>query len=250
MQPLIFAHRGASHDAPENTLAAFTLAHTLGADGVELDTSLTRDGIPVVMHDMTLDKTTNARGPVRQYDLAAIKTFDAGSHHNFAEKFRGEPIPTLDEVFEALGPAMLVNVELKADHFEESLQSDGLEWAVLKVIQRHNAAKRVIISSFNPLVLRRFRALNAYIPIGYLYAPDEPAYLRRPYLMAGLHYQALHPYHGMVTPEFMERARLAQKSVNTWTVDDPDQMRHLRDLRVNAIITNRPDLAIATLRGA
>ena len=107
-KPLILGHRGASHDAPANTLAAFTLARQMGADGVELDTSLTRDGIPVVIHDLMLDATTNGTGPVRALDLKAIKELDAGSR--FSSDFKGEAIPTLDEVFETLGPEMIVNV--------------------------------------------------------------------------------------------------------------------------------------------
>ncbi len=241
-QPLIFAHRGASHDAPENTIAAFSLARSMGADGVELDTSLTRDGIPVVIHDLRVDATTNGSGPVHDFDLKTLKTLDAGSH--FGERFRGEPIPTLDEVFEAVGPTRWVNVELKAAGW----QSDGLERAALKVIQHHNVAKRVIVSSFNPITLRRFRALAPHIPIGYLYAPDEPFILRSRWLMLGLSYDALHPHYKMITQDFMQRARAEKKQVNTWTVDDPSEMLRLRTLGVNAIITNRPDVALRTLR--
>ncbi|HVO44633.1 MAG TPA: glycerophosphodiester phosphodiesterase family protein [Aggregatilineales bacterium] len=242
--PLILGHRGASHDAPQNTVAAFALARSMGADGVELDTSLTRDGVPVVIHDLTLDKTTDGSGPVRALDLAAIKALDAGIR--FGERFRGERIPTLDEAFEAVGPDLWVNVELKA----EGWHTDGLEWAVLKVIQRHQAAGRVIVSSFNPFTLRRFRALSPQMLIGYLYSPDEPLYLRERWLMAGVWYEALHPHHSLITPEYMLRARLVKKQVNAWTVDDPDRMLALRDLGVNAIITNRPDVAIQTLRRA
>ena len=241
-QPLIFAHRGASHDAPENTIAAFSLARSMGADGVELDTSLTRDGIPVVIHDLRVDATTNGSGLVHDFDLKTLRTLDAGSH--FSDRFRGEPIPSLDEVFEAVGPTLCVNVELKAVGW----RSDRLERATLKVIQRHNAAKRVIISSFNPITLRRFRALAPQIPIGYLYSPDEPFILRSRWLMLGLSYDALHPHHKMITQDYMRRARAAKKQVNTWTVDDPTEMLELCALGVNAIITNRPDVALRTLR--
>src|SRR5579859_5496729 len=108
---LILAHRGASHDAPQNTLAAFALARKMGADGIELDTSLTRDGVPVVIHDLSLHKTTNGTGLVNSLDLKTIKTLDAGSH--FGTAFANERIPTLDEVFETIGPDLVVNVELK-----------------------------------------------------------------------------------------------------------------------------------------
>lgn len=239
--PLVFGHRGASFDAPENTLAAFALARQQGADGVELDTMLSRDGVPVVIHDVTLENTTDGHGPVRDLDLKALKALDAGSH--FDREFQGEPIPTLDEVLETLGPDLRVNIELKT----WSWRPDGLEEAVLNVIRRHDAGSRVIISSFNPMALRRFRALAPYLPIGYLYAPDEPIYLRHAWLMFGLPHEARHPFHEMIDARYMDWARRRGYQINTWTVDSPDRMRTLRDLGVHGIITNRPALALEAL---
>lgn len=236
--PLILGHRGASHDAPQNTLAAFKLAHQMGADGVELDTSLTSDGIPVVIHDLDLDKTTDGTGPVEALDLAEIKKLDAGS--KFAPNFKGEQIPTLDEAFETLGPEMFVNVELKSI----SYRPNGLEPAALAVLRKHKAEKRVIVSSFNPFALRRFRALAPDIPIGYLYTPEEPLYLRNGWLMIGLKHEARHPHHEMIDAKFMAWAKRKGYQVNTWTVDDPERVKVLRDLGVNAIISNRPDVAL------
>ncbi|MFN8420288.1 MAG: glycerophosphodiester phosphodiesterase family protein [Anaerolineae bacterium] len=237
-KPLILGHRGASHDAPENTLAAFELARQMGADGVELDTSLSRDGVPVVIHDLTLDKTTDGHGAVAEYTLPMLKMLDAGS--SFDASFAGERIPTLDEAMEAIGKELFVNIELKS----RSWYSDGLELAALKVIRRHNAADRVIISSFNPMTLRRFRRMAEDIAIGYLYSPDEPVYLRYGWFMAGLPHEARHPYHGLVNEEFMAWARSHQYRVNVWTVDDPARIAELTALGVDAIITNRPDVAL------
>ncbi len=239
--PLVMGHRGASFDAPANTLAAFVLARHRGADGVELDTSLTRDGVPVVIHDLTLDATTDGSGPVRDRTLTEIKALDAGSY--FDSSFHGERIPTLDEAFETLGPDLVVNVELKT----ESWFSRGLEQAALNVIRRHNASPRVIVSSFNPFALRRFRALAPEIPVGYLYAPDEPFYLRYGWFMLGVQFEALHPHYSLIDAPFMGWARRHGYRVNTWTVDEPDRIRLLRDLGVDGIITNRPDVALATL---
>jgi len=240
--PLVIGHRGASFDAPENTLAAFALARQLGADGVELDTSLTRDGVPVVIHNLTVDETTNGTGPVRSFDLTTLKTLDAGS--SFDARFQGETIPTLDEVFETVGPELVINVELKT----ESWTDNGLERAAAEVIRRHNANRRVIVSSFNPFALRRFRAIAPDIPIGYLYAPDEPLYLRKGWFVLGLPHEARHPQHTMVDARYMAWAKAHGYRVNTWTVDDPDRIRALRDLGVDAIITNRPDVALKALR--
>lgn len=239
--PLVLAHRGASFDAPENTLAAFGLAQRQGADGIELDTTLSKDGVPVVIHDLTLDNTTDGNGPVHDLNLRALKALDAGSH--FDMEFRGERIPTLDEALEIVGPALTVNIELKTTAW----RSDGLEQAVLRVIRHHGAAAQIIISSFNPFALRRFRALAPDIPIGYLYAPDEPIYLRYGWLMLGLAHEARHPHHAIVDARYMAWARKHGYRVHTWTVDEPDRIRELRDLGVDAIITNRPALALETL---
>ena len=110
-RPLIYAHRGASALAPENTLAAFLLAQRLGADGIELDVMLTADNQLIVIHDDTVDRTTNGHGKVAEMPLAALRDLDAGSY--FGEAYRGEKLPTLAEVYEALGGKLRINVELK-----------------------------------------------------------------------------------------------------------------------------------------
>jgi glycerophosphoryl diester phosphodiesterase len=239
--PLVLGHRGASFDAPQNTIAAFTLAREMGADGVELDTSLSNDGVPIVIHDLSLDKTTNGTGPVGLLTVKELKELDAGSSHS--AKYAGEQIPTLEEVFEAIGPDMIVNVELKS----VSMVANGLEPAVLDVIRRHNALNRVIISSFNPFALRRFRKLAPDIPMGYLYSADEPMYLRNRWLMIGVSYEALHPHESMIDTAYMATAKRDGYRINTWTVDDPARILALRDLGVDSIISNRPDVALATL---
>ncbi|MFN2146831.1 MAG: glycerophosphodiester phosphodiesterase, partial [Anaerolineales bacterium] len=108
--PLVIAHRGASAFAPENTLSAFTLAVKQGADAIELDAKLTADGRVVVYHDLTLDRTTSGKGKLAEKSLAELKRLDAGSF--MGQEFRGERIPTLDEVFETVGDTLLINVEL------------------------------------------------------------------------------------------------------------------------------------------
>lgn len=237
-KPLVVAHRGASYDAPENTLAAFRLAKQMGADGVELDTLLSADDVPVVVHDFTLEKTTDGTGKVRDKTLRELKRLDAGSHYDYT--FRNERIPTLDEALEATGD-LSVNIELKS----VGVRYSTLEANVLAVIRKRNAQSRVIVSSFNPFALRRFHRLAPNIPIGFLYAPDVPTYLRL--FMIGVPHQARHPYQAMIDARYMEWAHTNQYRVNTWTVDDPLRAVALRDLAVDAIITNRPDLMLQTL---
>lgn len=240
---LNFGHRGASHDAPANTLAAFELAADCGADGVELDVMLTTDRQPVVIHDSTVDATTDGSGRVAEMTLAEIKELDAGSY--FDARFAGERIPTLSEVFEALGQRLLFNVELKGT----SARPDGLEAIVAEAISRHNLVSRVIVSSFNPLRLRRFRRLLPEVAIGYLHMPGLPLHQRWGWLMWGFPREADHPEQSLVTPKYMAWARSRRLRVNTWVVNDPQRMANLRDMGVDMIITDRPDVLRAVLHG-
>lgn len=234
MKPLVLAHRGASAYAPENTLAAFNLAFELGADGIELDVSLTRDGIPVVIHDDTVDRTTNGRGAVNQFTLAELQRLDAS---NRMEKYRGEKIPTLEEALRAVGKRGLVNIEIKST----GLKTDGVEMAVLAAIE-NTGAPRVLISSFNPLALRRMFLLDPRLPRGLLYAPRLPIFLRRAWLRPLVRPAALHPHFSMVTRELVAWAHQRGYHVNTWTVDEPDVARRLIEWGVDGIITNKPDV--------
>jgi glycerophosphoryl diester phosphodiesterase len=177
---------------------------------------------------------------VRNLNVQEIKTLDASG--KFSARFKGEQVPTLDEVFAAVGQKILINIELKSIR----LRSDGLEQAVMDVIRHHNAEARVIVSSFNPFALRRFRALAPDIAIGFLYSPDEPTYLR--WLMIGLRHEARHPQQTMIDAAYMQWAKRQRYRVNTWTVDDPSRIIQLRDLNVDGIITNRPDVALQTLK--
>jgi glycerophosphoryl diester phosphodiesterase len=235
MNPLVIAHRGASAYAPENTLAAFNLALDMGADGVELDVSLSKDGVPIVLHDDTVDRTTNGRGAVNQMTLAQIKELDASVKF---EKYRGERIPTLEEVLRAVTPRATVNVELK----NFAVKTDGSEAAVLAAIENTGALDKVMVSSFNPLALRRMCQLDPRIPRGLLYSPSLPVYLRRAWLRPLAHPTALHPHYSTITREFVAWARGKGYKINTWTVDDPAEMKHLIELGVDAIMTNKPDV--------
>ncbi|MBI4787661.1 MAG: glycerophosphodiester phosphodiesterase [Chloroflexi bacterium] len=235
MKPLVLAHRGASAVAPENTLTAFDCAFEMGADGIELDVTLTKDGIPVVIHDDNVDRTTNGHGPIKQMTLAEVKTLDAGSW--FDTRFRGAQIPTLAQVLEAVRGHGIVNIELKS----VTLKSDGLEQVVAKVVEQAGMRDRVIISSFNPFALNRMANCSPRLPRGLLYADNLPIYLRRAWLRPIAHPRALHPKYTMVTPKLVNWAKSKGYAVNTWTVDDPEEMRRLIGLGVNAIMTNRPD---------
>ncbi|MBN2469244.1 MAG: glycerophosphodiester phosphodiesterase [Anaerolineae bacterium] len=242
---LNFAHRGASHDAPENTLAAFRLAAQYGADGIELDVTFSADREVVVIHNDTVDATTDGSGEVASMPLAALKELDAGAF--FSPEYAGERIPTLAEVFEALGDRVLINVELKGLRRE----ADGLEAAVAGLIARHGLASRVIISAFNPLRLRRMRKVAPDLPLGFLHENQSPLWLRwtAAALLTGVHPEADHPHDPMVTPEYLARRRRRDQRVNVWVVNDPARMRELRDMGADLIMTDRPDVLRAVLQG-
>ncbi len=236
----VWAHRGASAKAPENTLAAFRLAHDLGADGVELDVQLTADGRVVVIHDETLDRTTTGRGPVGARTLREIKAFDAS---NDRLGYQGETVPTLEQVLDLVGPTgMDVNIELK-----NSVEPyPGLEQAVLTIVEAAGMADRVIYSSFNHISATQLARSSQPSRVGLLFSDvlAEPwDYAQR------LDVAALHPHWKYVqfVPETIERCHALGLAINVWTVDSPDMVRRLADLGADAVITNRPDEARTVL---
>lgn len=232
-RPLIVAHRGARLEAPENTLPAFRLALEQGADGVELDVRLTRDGQAVVLHDATLDRTTDGYGPVSQATLEDLRRLDAGAW--FAPAFAGTRLPTLEQALEALSSARWVNVELKGP----SGPGERLESQVLRAVERAGTGGRVILSSFGVLQLWHLRRMNRQVALAWLHGPGPVAYLG--FLLArALELQALHPFHRAVSERYVRRAQERNLKVVPWTVNDPDEARRLSGWGVTGLITDRP----------
>ena len=163
-KPLIWAHRGASGHAPENTLPAFRMAAEMGADGVELDVQLTKDGKLVVCHDETIDRTSSAKGWIKDYTLAELKALDFS---NGNRAYEGVRIPTLEEVLELLNPTGLtVNIEIKTG----IVFYKGIEEQLLDLVRNMHWEERVIYSSFNHETLRTLHRLDLDAPLGVLYA--------------------------------------------------------------------------------
>ena len=240
-KPLNFAHRGASHKAPANTLAAFHLAAELGADGIELDVHLSKDGEAVVIHDFVVDATTDGHGAVREKTLAELKDLDAGGW--FDPAFVGQQIPTLQEVIDTVGHRLLLNIELKTN----SLVGKGLAVEVVRIVEDNNLAERVVVSSFNPLAVWRVKRLNPWIAVGLLVSPDQPLFLRRAWFRHQIRPQALHPDYTMVDGEYVRWAKERGYRVHVWTVDGTVDMRQMTRHGVDLIITNQPDLLAETL---
>ena len=186
-QVLNLGHRGAREVAPENTLASFRKALELGADGVELDVMLSRDKQVVVIHDYTVDRTTDGSGTVRDLSLAELKSVDAGSW--FSPNFQNERIPTLEEVVHSLPGDTILNVELKS----LSALDTTLEKTVVNLMHQLDLGDRVIVSSFNPLSIWRIHKLDPSIETGLLYQSSLPVFLRNAWLAPVVRAKALHP---------------------------------------------------------
>ncbi len=236
-RPLILAHRGASAHAPENTLSAFELALTQRAHGVELDAKISADGEIVVIHDATVDRTTDGRGRVSQLTLAALRELDAGSF--FSEKFRGEKIPTLAEVFEAIGDQARINVELT----NYATPRDGLADKVCDLVKRFGLEKKVLFSSFLPSNLKRTRSLLPDTPRGLLALGGWIGWWARSFGFNFGDYQALHPYLNDTTPQQIARVHRLKRRLNVYTVNVAEDIRRLINWDVDGIITDDPILA-------
>ncbi|GAA2184865.1 glycerophosphodiester phosphodiesterase [Brooklawnia cerclae] len=236
--PRIWAHRGASRRAPENTLAAFSLAVELGADGVELDVQRSADGVLVVCHDETVDRTSDGTGAIADLTFAQLRAlrFDNGF-----EGFADARIPTLREVLDLLGPSgLVVNIELK----NSVVRYEGMEALVLDEVRAAGFEDRIVFSSFNHRSLVTLRELGTSAPLGVLYV--EPLVAPWAYA-ASFGAAALHPYGGSIWDDDIARAHEAGVRVHAWTVDDPEQVRGLAAQGIDAIITNVPDEARAAL---
>ena len=237
-QPVIFAHRGASAHAPENTLAAFELALAQNADAIELDVKLSADEQVVVIHDPTVDRTTGSHGRVKDLSVAELKALEAGSF--FSAKYHGEKIPTLEEVFEVVGKRTFINVELT----NYNTPRDQLVETVCMLVKKFGLQKRVMFSSFFASNLAKARAYLPDVPRGLLASNGLLGAWARSFGFAFGRYQALHPYLKDVTPEQVQRVHRLSRRVHVWTVNAADDMRRLFHWGVDAIFTDDPQLAV------
>ena len=230
------AHRGASGEglAPENTLAAFGKALEIGVDLVEIDIHLTADGHPVVIHDRTVDRTTDGSGAVDTLTLAEIKKLDAGRW--FGSEFKGERIPTLQEALEAVGKRALLLIEAKTEEAAER---------AVTVIRSRRLQSRVVMQSFLGSVVRTVNRLDRRIPTAFLMSGGEAAFRRKTGVVKrvlrlganalALNYRAARPE---LVLQFLNRAM----GFWVWTVDREEDMREMIEMGVGGIITNRPDV--------
>jgi glycerophosphoryl diester phosphodiesterase len=236
METMIQAHRGASSYCPENTLEAFSKAVEYGADCIELDVHLSKDGEIVVAHDAQLDRVSNGTGYINDHTLEELKSLD------FSKLFPGTVcrIPTLAEVFSLIKPsALTVNIELKTT---ERLYP-GLVDKLTALADEFTMGERILYSSFNHYSLREIKQLNPKAKIGLLYELG----MVDPWVYANyVGADAIHPHYYVIAalPETVKHCHENGIKVNVWTVDDPEAIKLMLKNGVDGIITNKPDVAI------
>jgi glycerophosphoryl diester phosphodiesterase len=234
---VIFAHRGACALAPENTISSFELAVTHQADAVELDAKLSKDGVVMVIHDPTLERTTNGTGKVNEHTLAELKALDAGSKFNV--KYAGEKIPTLEEVFEAVGNKVLVNVELT----NYSSPKDDLIAKVAEVVKRQKMQDRVLFSSFIPKNLSMIKDLLPDSPVALLCLEGLGGLLSRSIFLTGVSPFIIHPYLADVDPMYVRMEHRRHRRVHVWTVNADQDLKHMFQMGVDGVFTDDPQKA-------
>lgn len=231
----IWAHRGASGYAPENTMEAFRLADRMKADGIELDVQLTKDREVIVLHDEVIDRVSNGKGYVKNYTLSELEKFNFAGKH---PEYKDVRIPTLREVLAfAKKTSMTVNIELKTGVFFY----EGLAEKTIALVKEAAMEDRVIYSSFNHYTIRDIKNLDPQAKTGLLYADG---YIDMPVYGAALGVDALHPaLYNLQYPDFLRDCRKKHLKVHVWTVNKEKYMKKMYDMGVDAIITNYPDKA-------
>ncbi|XID93505.1 glycerophosphodiester phosphodiesterase [Paenibacillaceae bacterium WGS1546] len=230
-KPLIIGHRGARGHAPENTMASFWLAHEYGAHAIELDTTLSGDGELVVIHDDTIDRTTDGKGAVGEMTVNELKQFDAGRWYH--PRFEGERIPTLEEVLAQLPENFIINIEIKGS-------SGKLEERLAKLLVQYNRVETVFISSFRHKSLFYLKQLLPEIKVGLGYTADvvdHIAFARN----FKLSLYSLHPHHALIGLHEIAEAVAQQIEVYPYTVNSPEKMKTLIEAGASGIITDYPD---------
>lgn len=239
----VLAHRGASAYAPENTMEAFKLAVEQGADGFEIDIHITKDGEIVVIHDDTIDRTSNGKGNVTDLSLAELKQYNYNAR--FEDKYATAEIPTLRQVLELVKEHHLyLNIEVK-DIMVQSQKYDGLNVAAAEMVRAYGLVDQVIFSSFNHKSMFELKQAcpdmkTALLHYSKLYKAEQYA--------KTVHADALHPHFIAVDADVVEQAHQIGVQVNVWTVNQVSVMKQMIDAGVDAIITDCPDVCVGLVK--
>ncbi|SFC47237.1 glycerophosphoryl diester phosphodiesterase [Bacillus sp. 491mf] len=238
---LIFGHRGAAGTYPENTMVSFRAAEKFGADGIELDVQFTKDNKIVVIHDETVNRTTNGKGAVRNYIYTDLRALDAS--YTFYDKVGVQPIPLLEEVLEWLKTNKLIlNIEFK----NNKVPYPGLEEEVITLIRKYSMEERTILSSFNHYSMKKCHMMAPDIETAILYKDG----LHSPWAYAEkMGASAIHPNYQYISDGVVELTMENGVAVRPYTINDEDVMRKFFKMNVTAIITDYPERAKGLLQG-
>lgn len=236
----VIAHRGYSGAAPENTLAAVRAAINVGSDMAEIDVTLTSDGQVVVIHDATLQRTTNGGGEVLQFSLTDLRQLDAGSW--FSKSFAGEPIPTLGAMLAEVDDRILLNVEIKSEAV-----GLGVVEKVAAAIRARGMINEVVVSSFSPPALEKMHEVAPEIRTAVLYNKDLHVGMDPVYIATGVGASAFNISRVRLTPEMLRKCRENGIPVAVYTVNKKRHLRKTIKLGVHAIFTDRPDRLLEVL---
>lgn len=235
MKTQIIAHRGASKYAPENTMPAFQLAYEMKADGIELDVHLTKDDIPVIIHDERIDRTTNGKGFVRDYTFNELEQLDAGTW--FSNKYTGTTIPSLDELLQWIHQKPLaLNIELKNNKYDYP----HLETIVYKMIADYQLINRTCFSSFNSTSIERMRKINDQGEIALLTSKKRNDLID---YAESLGANAVHVSQHLIKPRLVKYAHQHAMPIRAYTVNKPISLIRMRQIKIDGIITDVPDIA-------
>jgi glycerophosphoryl diester phosphodiesterase len=235
----IIAHRGASAYFPENTMSAFKGALDMGAEMIELDVLLSKDGVPVVFHDAHLEDHTNGSGLVSEHTVAELKELDAGSW--YAKQFSGERIPTLEEVLKFAAGKIALNIEIKTEAVTDKLEG-GVEEKSLALVQQYGMTEHVLFSSFDYRAVSHLKKLAPRIPTAVLYNNRWPNHKLPHELINEYRADAFNCSYRQLTKKRLASLRTHNIPSYIYTVDSKSRMRKLIAAGVNGIFTNKPDL--------
>ncbi len=243
-RPWVIAHRGYRGAYPENTISAFKAAIEVKADMIELDVCLTKDRVPVVIHDTTLERTTDGEGLVSGYTLSELKELDAGSW--FSSEFKGESIPTLEETLDQTKGRITVNIEIKPESFESSEPTDAVEIQICRLVEKFGMVESVLISSFKHSFFSRiqsfYRKYKRSNPLriapiqGYFESDDaviELCQREKAY--------SYHPNESFLTVSLIDELKACGFRVFPYTINDEERMTNLIQMGVHGIISDEPE---------
>ncbi len=239
MKPLLYGHRGSRGLSPENTIPSFRLGISYGIDGIELDVHLSKDNKLIVMHDETVDRTTDGHGKIHDMSYEQIKALDAGV--KFGSQWKGTRVPLLGEVFDEFGSSILYKVEIK----HSSKVYPDIERILLEEIDRHSLKDRVQIISFDFDSLKNVRDLDKGIELGIIIfgKPDWFTGIAR-----NLNAKWIQAFYGLVFPEDVNTIHKNGMKIGVWTPDSEDEIKEYCSMGVDDITSDLPNLLVNTCK--